>query len=356
MRLWTHDTADLLLSSTLDSAVGALIHGLGQRRNSDTVLTMPWLFVLGFMLMVAGMPVLTWHDKHPLPEGRSGGAMGLIGNKLVYAGGTTWRNGVKTWLDSSPSYDFERDAWTDGQRLPEPLAYGAYLAGRDSLEIFGGANESGSSRKCWRLQAGERTWKQSGVLPADGVLAKAVSMHGRVYLFGGSANAADLKHLSNAVFRRDESGVWKQISEMPQGRVAMPAAVAVGDSIYLFGGCSASPSGGVLNRNEAYRFNSHTNEWAALHSLPAAIRGLSAVAVDNRYILVAGGYTESGFSSAVYLYDIQDGQYRPAAPLPLPVMGMQLLMRGQAIWGIGGEDKNRGRTARVLEGIVTDGK
>ena len=45
----------------------------------------------------------------------------------------------------------------------------------------------------------------------------------------------------------------------------------------------------------------------ALRPLPAAVRGLSAVSVDGRHILLAGGYTDSGFSAAAYLYDIEDG-------------------------------------------------
>jgi len=305
-------------------------------------------------LMASFGPVLTWHDKHSMPEGRSGGAAGLIANKLVYAGGTTWRNDAKHWLNETLLYDFERDTWSSGPPLPEPLAYGPYLAADDSLEILGGMNESGPSRNCWRLKAGERAWRESGALPADSVLAKAVSLHGRTYLFGGSSTATDLKHLSSSVFRRDESGRWTKISEMPQGRIAMPATVAVGDYIYLFGGCSvSSDGGGARNRDEAYRFNPHTNQWTALRPFPTAIRGLSAVSIDKRHVLLAGGYTASGFSAAVYLYDIEDGQYSPASSLPFPVMGMEMLARDGTVWGLGGEDKNRSRTPRLIEGIFT---
>jgi N-acetylneuraminic acid mutarotase len=303
------------------------------------------------VLMASVGPVLTWRDKHAMPEGRSGGAAGLIENKLVYGGGTTWRNGAKVWLNETLFYDFEHDTWSSGPPLPEPIAYGACLAKDGSLEILGGTNESGPSRKCWRLKAGEPAWTESGGLPADGVFAKAVLLRGRVYLFGGSPSATDLSHLSDSVFQRDESGKWTRISEMPQGRVAIPAAAVAGDEIYLFGGFSAAASGGALNRRDAYRFDPQTNRWRALRPLPAAVRGLSAVSVDRRHILLAGGYTDSGFSAAAYLYDIEDGQYRPATSLPLPVMGMELLARGRTVWGVGGEDKNRSRTSRLIEGV-----
>ena len=310
------------------------------------------LVVPGLALMTSIAPVLTWRDKQAMPEGRSGGAFGLIENKLTYAGGTTWHNDVKLWLNGTLFYDFDRDAWSSGPPLPEPLAYGAYLATDNSLEILGGTNDSGPSRKCWRLKAGEHTWTESGILPADSVLAKAVSIQGWAYLFGGSSSATDVSRLSDSVFRRDESGNWKRIGEMPQGRVAMPAVAAAGGEIYLFGGFSASASGGALNHRDACRFDPKTNRWTALPPLPAAVRGLSAVPIDRRHILLAGGYTDSGFSAAVYLYDIEDGQYRLAASLPFPVMGMEMLARDRTIWGLGGEDKNRSRSARVIEGVV----
>jgi N-acetylneuraminic acid mutarotase len=310
------------------------------------------LVVPSLALMTSIAPVLSWRDKHAMPEGRSGGAAGVIANRLAYAGGTTWRNGAKVWLNGTLFYDFDHDAWSSGPPLPKPLAYGPYLATDESLEVLGGMNESGPSRKCWRLKAGEHTWTESGILPADSVLAKAVSIQGRAYLFGGSSSATDVTRLSNSVFRRDESGKWMKTGEMPQGRVALPGLAASGNHVYLFGGFSASTSGEALNRSEAYRFDPQTDQWTALRPLPAAVRGLSAVVMDQRYILLSGGYTDSGFSAAVYLYDVEEGQYRPVTPLPFPVMGMEMLVRDRMIWGLGGEDKTRSRTARVIEGII----
>lgn len=301
--------------------------------------------------MASVAPMLTWRDKHAMPEGRSGGAAGVVAGKLVYAGGTTWRNGVKVWLKET--LFFEHDEWSSGPPLPEPLAYGAYLSGDGSFEVLGGINESGPSRQCWRLTPGEQSWKKSGALPADSVFAKAVAIRGEIYLFGGSPSATDLAALSDSVFRRDASGRWTRMSRMPQGRIGMPAAAPLGDSIFLFGGCSSSASGGVLNRDDAYRFDPQTDRWTALRPLPVALRGMSAVRVDKRHILLAGGYTVSGFSAAAYLYDVEEGQYRPITPLPFPVMGMEMLMHDGTVWGLGGEDKNRSRSPRVIEGIFT---
>jgi N-acetylneuraminic acid mutarotase len=287
-----------------------------------------------------------------MPEGVSGGAVALISNKLVYAGGTTWRNQVKCWLTSTFFYDLQSDSWSLGPALPEPLAYGAGLRTDHSLEVLGGANESSVSPKCWRLNAGENRWAESGVLPVASVFGKAEIVQAHAYLFGGCATT-ELSRCSNSVLRRNQAGKWEKVSEMPQGPVALSAIAVIRDQIYLFGGCSLDSSGKTRNRDEAYRFDPRTNRWTALQSLPAAIRGISAAPINQRYILLAGGYVDPrGFSAEVYLYDTEDGQYNPIAALPFPVMGMEILSRGSTIWGVGGEDRNRGRTARVIEGTL----
>jgi N-acetylneuraminic acid mutarotase len=289
-----------------------------------------------------------------MPEGVSGGAVALISNKLVYAGGTTWRNQVKCWLTSTFFYDLQSDSWSLGPALPEPLAYGAGVRTDHSLEVLGGIDENRLSRQCWRLDADGQRWTDSGVLPAGSVFGKAEIVEGQTYLFGGCADT-ELSRCSSSVLRRNDAGKWEKVSEMPQGPLAMPAIAVVEDHIYLFGGCSLDSSGKVRNRDDAYRFDPRTNRWTALPPLPMAARGVSAAPMKQRYVLLAGGYVDPlGFSAAAYLYDTKDHQYKPVGSLPFPVMGMEMLARGSTIWGVGGEDRKRGRTARVIEAVLPE--
>ena len=148
---------------------------------------------------------------------------------------------------------------------------------------------------------------------------------------------------------------------MPAGNVASFAAASSGDSVYLFGGCSMASANKLINRDDAYRFDIATDKWHRLHPLPAPNRGVSAVPLDYGRILLLGGYTASaeeaqgkpaefGFTNAAFIYDIEKDQYTPATPLPLNVTGMEAVMAGQSVVALGGEDRMRGRTARVLVG------
>ena len=79
-------------------------------------------------LMGTAMLNLRWTDRHAMPIPVAGGAAGFVGDKLIYAGGTTWVNEVKQWLDQVHIYDPGADRWTAGPPLPVALAYGAFAS------------------------------------------------------------------------------------------------------------------------------------------------------------------------------------------------------------------------------------
>ena len=85
---------------------------------------------------------------------------------------------------------------------------------------------------------------------------------------------------------------------------------------------------------------------------------LTAVAVDDRFIYLLGGYfatpeqtrAESaafGFSSAVLVYDIDQDRYTAAADLPIGIAGTPFCLYHQTLYGAGGEDRNYGRSAEL---------
>ena len=304
---------------------------------------------------------IAWQDLAPLPVGVAGGSVALLdGTKLVYAGGTTWVDGVKHWLRDVRRYDLALASWNSGPPLPEPLAYGGSIPAPDGLEIFGGMNEAGPSRNCWRLDLRRQRWVASGRLPRNAVLARVMNVDGVPYLFGGCSDVAAPMHCSDDVWTRSAQGDWTRIGVMPGGAIAVRAAVVSDGRVYLFGGCSESPSG-VLNRDDAFRFDPASREWRKLRPLPVPVRGLSAASLSAGRILLVGGYTgsardaatsrpEYGFSSQVWIYDTASDRYTSATPLPFAASGIELAIREGTILVLGGEDRMRGRSRRCLQG------
>ena len=289
-----------------------------------------------------------------MPRAEAGGAAEFLGNELVFAGGTTWDGEVKVWLKDVQIYQPALDRWISGPPLPVPLAYGPFVAAADGLEIFGGSDGAVVHRTSWKLNSAKTTWKQTGSVPADVLLGRAARIGHSVLLFGGCRDAADLTRCSDAVWRRDGASDWHRVSTIPGGPLALPAIAVSDSSVYIFGGCSMRSRGKAINHRSAYRYDSFRNHWKAIRELPVANRGLSAVAYGETFIYLFGGYTESGFSSEVLLYDTQKDSYTRLKSMPLGLLGVEFVLNGTSVYGAGGEDRMRGRSARLLEGKLTE--
>lgn len=303
----------------------------------------------GVSLTLAALSLLfaEWTQVAPMPPGEAGGAAAWLGGELVLAGGTTWVANEKHFLRTTQIYTPGADRWRTGPDLPSAMAYGPFVSSTDGLEVFGGTDGAGAVRESFLLKPPFTHWTRSGSVPADVLLGSATLVGDSVYLMGGCPDAADLTRCSDAVWRRDAKGGWKQISRLPQGRLALQAAAPSGSNIIIFGGCSMT-EGRVLNHNQVWSFDTANETWEQAPALPASVRGLTAVALNRTQIVLLGGYTDAGFSDAVLLYDVRTREYKTLRRLPLPVMGAAAVLAGKQLYIAGGEDKARSRSSKVF--------
>lgn len=305
---------------------------------------------------------LDWTAKAPLPIPAAGGYAAVLQGQVVYAGGSTWENGVKRFLRETHVFDTRTNRWRSGPALPVPLAYGAFAQTRRGLEVLGGTDGDTTSQQCWVLEAVDSGWRKCPGEAGDTILGTAQAVGEDAVVFGGCPNLTELARCGSSVRARNASGRWTTVGEMPQGRVANVASAAVKDAVYLFGGVSGGEGGRIDNHAEAYRFDVKTRQWKQCRPLPRAARGMTAVAWDSRYIVLAGGYvatqaeaqgkpTDFGFSGEVLVYDTVADEYKRAGTLALACAGPALLRVGDGILAMGGEERMRSRTAQVLWGV-----
>ena len=131
----------------------------------------------------------------------------------------------------------------------------------------------------------------------------------------------------------------------------MSASAELHNQLYLFGGCSPQSPSGVRNRNDALRYDPQTNHWTVLHPAPIAARGMTAVPLNNHELL--GGWRIHRLRFRILGRGVHLRHGRRSIytrnPLPLPVMGMEIVPHEGSIWALGGEDKPRHRNDRLFE-------
>lgn len=291
-----------------------------------------------------------WESLPPLPEPNGGCMAGCVNNRLIIAGGTNWKDGTKRWLDKVHVFDPATKQWSAGPSLPHPLAYAAFASDGTSLFIAGGADGTRGRNEVYALRA-NLDLKKLGELPQPSVFAACSIHRNGLRILGGTPDPDDW---SKAVsdFLTFDFGTRGTTSTAPltalHHGLGLPAVAAAGNRLFSFTGAWLNPATQqVGNLAESFAHDFATNSWRAIAPFPKAVRGLSAVALDEKHIYLAGGHgtDEEGFLSEAFLYEVDADRYTPAKPLPLTALTC-LVKCGDFLYVLGGEDAKKHRTAQ----------
>lgn len=299
-----------------------------------------------------------WEPLPALPLPSGGFAAGCVQGKIVVAGGTTWKDGVKQWLSSVWIFDPKSMQWTNGPELPHPLAYPAFGSNGEHLFIAGGADGDVTRREMYRLDT-------IGIIEHLGDLHEPVAYAGSAWrkgalcVFGGTPAIADWAQSSRRLTAIElQSGKPSSLAVLAliDHGICIPAVVSVGTKVFVFTGAMLDPATKeVVNLADAFVHDQTSDTWKRIAPYPQAARGVSAVALDDHRIYLAGGYgtDAEAFLAKAWIYNIETNSYKPALALPMPALTC-LVKCGDAVYALGGEDKKQHRTEKCFRVRLED--
>jgi outer membrane protein assembly factor BamB len=226
--------------------------------------------------------------------------------------------------------------------LPVALQDAAVTATRpDAAVLLGGLDASGSSR------TGIETLSRGQVIPLAHLKtplhdAAAVAIGRSVYLFGGGQASSEA-----GIVRLDpRTGVTEAAGRMPEPRSDLGAAT-VGGSAYLIGGFTGqTPLDTIL----AWTPASGTGGAMRIAArMPQPLR-YAAVASAGGRIVIAGGLTPGGPSRQVLSFDPASGRVAVLGSLPRPISHATAATLGDDVYLIGGRDAG-GQPVREMVAI-----
>lgn len=215
--------------------------------------------------------------------------------------------------------------------VPTHGAAAAALGGR--LLVFGGASTTVHDL-VQRYDPLRRTTSVVGHLPAQRADVTAAVVGPTVVLVGGFDGIGPQRE----VWASNNGHAFHVIARLPQA-VRYPAAVADGDSVYVFGGLI---SGGEYNgqfSNLIQRVNVPGRTARIVGHLPTPTAHAMGALIGGD-VLVMGGSTPGGPSAAIRRFDPSTGRVAGVGRLPYP-------LTDGAVAGVGG-------TAYLLGGISTE--
>jgi N-acetylneuraminic acid mutarotase len=223
------------------------------------------------------------------------------------------------------------------------MAYCAFFQSEVGLHFVGGGNGTVGLAESFLLDRQFR-FHHTGRVPQSLSLSGAAGVADKLYIVGGAFDVANLATSSDVFCAlHPGTGEVETLTPYPGGKIIVPAAAGLNGNIYVFGGASPGASGEVRNLNDSFIYSITDKRWTRGPSLPSAARGLASCVLDERHILVAGGYTER-FSAECFIYDASSGRYSKSLSLPYAAM-VSLVRSGDFVYCIGGEDKMKHRSA-----------
>ena len=290
-----------------------------------------------------------WQPLPLLPEPNGGFLSGVKNGRIVIIGGTHWEGGKKNWLSAIHEFDPSAGKWTKLRELSSPVAYGTSFQSHTAFAYLGGT-DGRQSLKALSVIAGEKTSVQLPALPSSVILAAGGTVNGKHVLVGGTDDAANIAGVQSSVHAVEWSnGSWQvaKLADYPGKPFAVAASAVVGEELFIFGGMNYdAATKAPLNSTEAYAFSPAKNTWRKLQPLAVPNRGLTAIALDDQHIYLAGGYT-SDFTADAFIYDVKSGTYTKAKPLPYAAM-VSLVKLDGFVYCLGGEDKKQSRTDKFF--------
>lgn len=283
-----------------------------------------------------------WQPLPPLPAPNGGCTCAVLDGRILIAGGTNWEGGRKHWLREVHAYEPKSGQWQSLPPLPAAQAYGLGASVGAEVWMLGGSDGSQALTSLMRLGARGIEVKPLADAPKAMVLLSGAALAGDLYFAGGSDDAANLEGLSAAALVLHE-GRLQRLPDVPCGPLAVAASAAAGGQWMLFGGMQYDAAAKVpVNSARAFSYSPRLKAWRGLADLPTPTRGLSALALDDERVYLAGGFNE-GFSAQAWIYHLKSNRYAAAKALPYAAMVGLVLCEGQ-VYCIGGEDKMKSRS------------
>ena len=243
---------------------------------------------------------------------------GIIGNKLVMAGGCNFAG--KSAAEGGPKYFYKgiytaeitEDSvlvWKQVGELPSPVAYGVSISRSGEMILIGGNNADGGLTSVFRLKLAEDGGAILDTLPSlpfalDNMSGAASG--NTIYVAGGNRNGSPSTSMLSLDLNEPELG-WKEEVPFPGAARVQPVCAVQDGMLYLWGGFCPSQNGGEASvATDGYRYLPLQERWepvpapaVAETGEPLTLTGGTSCVWSDSIILCTGGVDKDIFLDAI---------------------------------------------------------
>jgi hypothetical protein len=262
--------------------------------------------------LLAATPLL-WSSGVSLPAPRGGpAAVDLAGTLIVVGGKST--GSVREVDRLAPG----SSAWSALPGVNIGRVGPGLVSTPNGLLVFGGSGSNGTSALDSAVLfnvAGANTDDAATMLSTRKQLAFANDGSSQAYAIGGvsddGVNLATVERFNSA------TNTWTLVASLPAARSGAAAAYDGTGSIYVVGG--SSTVNGTDGTSTLYRYTVSSDTWTSLAALPINVRDAAAVFAPDGTLEVLGGISNGATVATVESYDPATDAWTTNTPLPAPL-------------------------------------
>jgi N-acetylneuraminic acid mutarotase/predicted neuraminidase len=308
---------------------------------------------------------MNWNWGIRLPRPSSAFGCAAMPTGMMTVGGTYWTsptsaNPMKRWMRDVYWFVPETRIWKPLADFPVEIGQVLLLPVKDRVYAVGGRNAEKALRETYWIEPlhPASVWQRGPDLPLP-LCALQGGVSGNVIYAvtdGHAMEELDTTHAVGpptvlALDTSQSNTKWARIAKVPDPKIGYRTAAVTDGKLLLFGGAELLPDGSLGLTDSVWAFDLEQRTWNACSPLPFPLRDATAVSLDNRHVLVAGGvedaanseHTSDGkprviLSNRSLVYDCLADTFAFAEPLRLAVADHGLVAFGSEILVIGGED------------------
>ena len=267
--------------------------------------------------------VLARISPQRLPAPLSGEALVSQPNGLLIIGGV---DGSDTSISGVFEFDPSTGKLARSGSLAQPLhdAAAATLSGQ--VLVFGGGSTT-TTDSVESLRPGH-TGRVVGRMPTASSDLSAVTVDSSAYVLGGYNGQSTV----GSVLQTSDGRHFATVAQLPSA-VRYPAVVALGHTIYAFGGELASGQ----DSTDVQAIDVANRRATLIGHLPQPVAHASAVVLGGAIYLL-GGRRNGSASDQILRFDPSNGGFIAAGHLPMPVTNAAVATLGETAYLIGGLD------------------
>jgi hypothetical protein len=307
---------------------------------------------------------MVWRWGARLPQACSAFGCTATPAGIFTVGGTYWsapqtRDAKKQWLPNVYCFATDRKQWKQLPNFSVPISQALLVTVNGRIYAVGGRGPDRAYRETYWLETAntQSTWRRGPDLPLPLTALQGGVSGSSIYIVTDGLAMEELADAAvgpPAVLALDTANpdaTWQEVAKAPEPKLGYRTMAVLPDKLLLFGGASAATDGSLTLSDSVWAFDLGKKSWRAETQLPFAMRDSSAIALDERRVLLAGGVENAAqvdgdangperiiLSNRTMVYDLPTHKFSFVEPLRMAVADHGLVALGSEIFVIAGED------------------